>query len=273
MQWAADIETGKSSHKFVLVMLANTHHDKNNTCYASLANIVAFTELNWKTVNAAIDWLEKAGFIRAERRQGKATKFTLNFDVTTSKTGVGKKQVNSDNLVPHTPSKTGAGAQIVTPSKNGDDPLQKRSEPPPELEHKRDNGNNGKKVNLLVEDSESHDELITPPNPKNANYLQAAHAMWDRIQPITQREQPPNFENWARDIRLLVENDKKPPELVWRIFLWANADDFWRVNILSPAKLRKQFDQLYAKSNMQATTKFDRNVQVGKAWLENRNGR
>ena len=29
--------------------------------------------------------------------------------------------------------------------------------------------------------------------------------------------------------------------------MWANGDEFWGTNILSPEKFRKQYDQLYAK--------------------------
>ncbi|MGS1814239.1 hypothetical protein GHV20_004705 [Klebsiella oxytoca] len=31
------------------------------------------------------------------------------------------------------------------------------------------------------------------------------------------------------------------------MFKWANEDDFWQKNILSPSKLRKQWDQLMTK--------------------------
>jgi hypothetical protein len=31
------------------------------------------------------------------------------------------------------------------------------------------------------------------------------------------------------------------------VFRWANKDEFWKTNILSPAKFRKQFSVLQAK--------------------------
>ena len=71
--------------------------------------------------------------------------------------------------------------------------------------------------------------------------------MWEKIRTVKARSNEPNFETWARDIRLLVERDGIDPQAVWETFLWAHNDPFWRANILSPGKLRKQFDQLHAK--------------------------
>lgn len=58
---------------------------------------------------------------------------------------------------------------------------------------------------------------------------------------------PPNLETWANDIRLIREQDGRESEEIRSLFDWANQDDFWRANILSPRKLRKQWDQLQAQ--------------------------
>jgi len=53
---------------------------------------------------------------------------------------------------------------------------------------------------------------------------------------------------WRTDMRLLVADRKGDTAEVARIIDWCQQDAFWRCNILSPGKLRKQFSQLVLKS-------------------------
>lgn len=251
MQWAKQLTVGKSSYKAVLIALCDIHHAENNTCFASISDLVSFTELNWKTINCAIDALAENDFLTVIKRPGNASKFVLHLEKTPSKIG-GTRSGNKHNLRVSTPSKSGGADETpppskngetpsksgagTTPSKNGDDPLQKRNLPPPNLEDKRDNGINGiKKISSKVENLE--DEI----------YQKFARAMWDRISLITKSAKSPNLNSWARDIRLLVETDKRDIKTAWRVFAWAHADHFWRKNILSAAKFRKQFDTLFVQ--------------------------
>jgi len=57
----------------------------------------------------------------------------------------------------------------------------------------------------------------------------------------------PNLEKWANDFRLMRERDKRTDDQVKFLIQWVQADSFWKSNILSPAKLRKQFDALVIK--------------------------
>ena len=57
----------------------------------------------------------------------------------------------------------------------------------------------------------------------------------------------PNFEKWANDIRLMMERDNRTEEQIKYLMKWVQQDDFEMVNVLSPAKLRKRFDQLVMK--------------------------
>jgi len=57
----------------------------------------------------------------------------------------------------------------------------------------------------------------------------------------------PNFKVWEKDIRLTVERDNRTVAEVLSVWQWAHESDFWQANILSPAKLRKQFDTLQAQ--------------------------
>ncbi|PHD69333.1 hypothetical protein COF61_00985 [Bacillus toyonensis] len=57
----------------------------------------------------------------------------------------------------------------------------------------------------------------------------------------------PNFDKWADDFRLMRERDSRTDEAIKYLINWTQNDTFWRTNILSPAKLRKQFDALVMK--------------------------
>lgn len=54
----------------------------------------------------------------------------------------------------------------------------------------------------------------------------------------------PNLEKWANDIRLMRERDQRSEEQIEYLINWTQNHSFWHTNILSPAKLRKQFDKL-----------------------------
>lgn len=62
---------------------------------------------------------------------------------------------------------------------------------------------------------------------------------------------PPNLKAWANSIRLMRERDKRSDEQIRWLFQWAQADSFWRANILSPEKLRQKWDQLVMKAKTQ----------------------
>ncbi|MED1407457.1 hypothetical protein P4U07_32980, partial [Bacillus mycoides] len=57
----------------------------------------------------------------------------------------------------------------------------------------------------------------------------------------------PNLDKWADDFRLMRERDNRTDEAIKYLINWTQNDTFWRTNILSPAKLRKQFDALVVK--------------------------
>jgi Txe/YoeB family toxin of Txe-Axe toxin-antitoxin module len=57
----------------------------------------------------------------------------------------------------------------------------------------------------------------------------------------------PNLEKWSDDFRLMMERDNRTKEQIAYLIDWCQKDSFWKSIILSPAKLRKQFDQLVLK--------------------------
>jgi len=61
---------------------------------------------------------------------------------------------------------------------------------------------------------------------------------------------PEALKKWAKDIRLMRTIDGREPRDIRAVIEWSQADDFWRGNIMSPAKLRKQFGQLWTKMHI-----------------------
>ncbi|MDX3662379.1 hypothetical protein PV646_34175 [Streptomyces sp. ID05-26A] len=55
-------------------------------------------------------------------------------------------------------------------------------------------------------------------------------------------------EKWLTDARLLLDRDGRDLDEALRLIDWATQDPFWRTNILSMPKFRKQYDQLRLKA-------------------------
>lgn len=79
--------------------------------------------------------------------------------------------------------------------------------------------------------------------------MRFAKEMFKRILTVTPSAKEPSFKSWANTIRLMRESDNRDHTTMWKVFSWANKDSFWCSNILSPTKLRKQFDKLQVKAN------------------------
>ena len=58
-------------------------------------------------------------------------------------------------------------------------------------------------------------------------------------------------QKWADSIRLMIERDNRSPKQIKNMVDWCQADSFWRNNILSTAKLRKQYDTMAPKAREQ----------------------
>ena len=105
----------------------------------------------------------------------------------------------------------------------------------------------------------------------------SATAAWmlGLIRDLKPNFQEPNLDEWSNTIRLMRERDKKPNADIRDLFTHANNDDFWQNNILSPGKLRKQWDQLDLKlrgtGRMDGFTAKERRGAVAtQQWLDDK---
>lgn len=74
-----------------------------------------------------------------------------------------------------------------------------------------------------------------------------AQWMLGRLRRLNPKHADPNWKRWVREIRLMRERDRRTRREIAELFAWANGDDFWQTNILSPGKLRERWDQLVIK--------------------------
>ena len=82
------------------------------------------------------------------------------------------------------------------------------------------------------------------PNKYSDDDFSLADFMFTKILEINSEAKKPDLEKWASEIRLMREKDNRDLKTIREVFIWANSDSFWRANILSPVKLREQFDRL-----------------------------
>lgn len=97
-------------------------------------------------------------------------------------------------------------------------------------------------------------------NKYSEQHFSCAESMWRAIARVAPKTKPPDLDSWAEEIRKLNELDNVSMADIERVFQWANQDPFWSKNILSPAKLRKQFGQLDAKCPIKSFANSNPNI-------------
>lgn len=74
-----------------------------------------------------------------------------------------------------------------------------------------------------------------------------AETIFKGVLSVSPKAKTPDFNKWADDIRLMRERDGHSSEEIFKVFVWANSDPFWKTNILSTSKLREKFAALHTK--------------------------
>jgi len=85
------------------------------------------------------------------------------------------------------------------------------------------------------------------------NEMRLAKYLFAYILQNNPKAKEPNFNKWASQFDLILRVDGRSSDDTKAVISWCQKDEFWKVNILSPDKLRKQFDQLFVK--MSSTSK------------------
>ena len=107
---------------------------------------------------------------------------------------------------------------------------------------------------------------LREPLSENSDAYRLAILMRDTLKVNVPTLKEPNLQKWAQSFAVALRNDErmKEPHFVAEVIKWACSDSFWRANIQSPDKLRKQFDQLTARMENEAE-KF-RTVSKTNSW-------
>ena len=80
-----------------------------------------------------------------------------------------------------------------------------------------------------------------------SNEIKLARYLFAYMQRNNPKAKEPNFQIWAREFDAILRLDERSVDDVKNVIKWCQLDSFWKLNILSPTKLRLKFDQLYLK--------------------------
>jgi len=86
---------------------------------------------------------------------------------------------------------------------------------------------------------------------QNSDEFRLAEYLFKHIKKRSPNFKKPNLQVWAKSINALIRIDKRPAKEIRGVIKWCQNDSFWQNNILSPMKLRVQYDQLLLKSGKQ----------------------
>jgi hypothetical protein len=91
----------------------------------------------------------------------------------------------------------------------------------------------------------------------DSNEIRLAKYLFNLILKNNPNAKKPNFQKWAKEFNSMIRIDRRKLEDIKELVGWCQKDPFWRTNILSPKKLRKQYDQLWVKKNYKNKTHDD----------------
>lgn len=70
----------------------------------------------------------------------------------------------------------------------------------------------------------------------------------EKILAFNDRLKIPDLQKWSAEVDKMLRIDKRTLDEIETLILWVSQDSFWKGNILSTAKLREKFDQLWSKA-------------------------
>lgn len=244
----------KDSQKFVLVALAD-YSGKNNQCWPTMDKLAEKCGMAKRTVITHINALVSACYVTREKRWhnsgGQRSNFyTINISATPTlggivgTTGVSKSAINECKRAQSMSVET---APIIKkePPLNSNHHLKATVE---DFAHAQSDV-----LDLSVfEDKKTKQDgfYVATPNGKkfgSENDLKISREIFQRVQVVCPSAREPTWAQWANDVRLMRVQDDRTPEQIRGIFSWANRHPFWSTNILSPKKLRAQWDTLAAQ--------------------------
>ena len=230
-----DLDLPDHATKLVLLRLADSANDETGECWPSLKHIQDKCNIKSKnTIRRALEILEQLGLVVVIKRKLTATQNTSNLyklnikkilNPSSELGGSNSELGGSNSELGGSNSELGGGSNSEPRTNNSFEPI---NFPPAKA---------GKKFVY------TNDDLL------------AANWIFGLIKNLSPNVKTPTFESWANEIRLMRERDGRTHKDICELFKWANEDEFWSANILSPSKLRDKWDQLEIKRKSSKTTK------------------
>ncbi len=128
--------------------------------------------------------------------------------------------------------------------------------------HAVDPHDNKERKTPSKKDSKKEKESRSSAPSLNASRL--ASSFYQKILENDPKAKPPNLEKWGAELDRMQKLDGRTWEEIEGLIIFAQEDEFWRGNCLSPAKLRKKATQLTLqmhKAPTKAEVKADRNLE------------
>lgn len=104
---------------------------------------------------------------------------------------------------------------------------------------------------------------------KNSEAYRLSYLLFALMKKHNPNVKEPNWNTWASDMDKLIRIDKRQVAQIEAVIRWCQEDSFWYKNILSPQKLRKQYDKLVLqlpKKSTETIKKVDR-IGIPDGWL------
>lgn len=213
--------------------------DHGAKCWASADTIAKETQLSVRSVMRAVPILVERGYLTEAKRVGQTTFLSINWSHPDLCQGV----MGDDGLGPMP----------------GSHPPMPGSHLPMSGSHPPMPGRHTKRKKRI--ETEKKRNASTP--RYDADDYALAEKIFLGVQSVAPKTPPPKLEGWANTIRLMRNVDGHTLDEIAAVFRWANADEFWKTNILSAQSLRTKFARLHARMINPATQGKPRTAHVG----------
>ncbi|WP_081056221.1 helix-turn-helix domain-containing protein [Burkholderia territorii] len=259
-----------STTKLVLFVIAEYANSIDDTCWPSIDEIAGRATLTARAVSKHLGVAERAGWIRRWKSRKSGRKWAHGHYRLTVPEDVARRARDDLNL-----DIAGAGFdESELGSGSSGEFEEPRSGNSGELAERRSRA--VQKASDPEGNSESYRNHVPTNNPTNRNYEAlslsqtsvvylggegtgregdrqegfAALAAWmaRRLRDSDPGASDPNIREWASDVDGMLADGFEPQQIV-KLWTWALEDGFWCTVIRSPARLRKNWDQLRAKRN------------------------
>ncbi|MFB4521986.1 replication protein [Enterobacter hormaechei subsp. hormaechei] len=215
-------------------------------------------------VDRMLDVFEREGMISRSGEKRKGTVITItNYEQHAQKIDDLPAQFpahNGEHFTAHDEASNGAACEGHAAHL----PAHKTAQFPAHHEQQYNNNNINNKISSSRNSEESRNEatqkflsrhpeaadgIYTPAGKSwgTADDLKAARWIHSLRLTVNASLSEPKWVEWANTIRLMRVQDKRTHFEICDLFKWANKDDFWKDNILSPSSLRRKWDDLTTK--------------------------